>query len=154
MSVIYINENKNPLKSPIYRRFLEWIQNENNFIDNEEQEIYYSKGKKLTYGISCNLIKSNELNEYEYLVLVRFRKKIKDDYLESCLRILSDLLNCDNDYYIGEIRGSYIDGKINTDNEIEMVCAGVTDKKGIINAGLALINQILALSAIFQNSYM
>jgi len=35
-----------------------------------------------------------------------------------------------------------------------MVCAGTSDKDELINAGLALINQILALSAIFQNSYM
>ena len=148
MSVIYIDEKKNPLKSPIYRRFLEWIREEKyKKNSNEEKEIYYSKEKDYTYTVSCKEIS----NRGEYFVMTRFKKKISVEKYELCLSILSNLLNNENDYYIGEINDNYIDGKINSMSEIEIVCAGTIDNDGIIDAGLALINQILLLSFPFQS---
>lgn len=152
MSVIYIDEKNNPLKSPIYRRFLEWTREEK--YRKEEREIYYSKKKQYTYTISCEYLKSNISNRGEYLVLTKFRKKIKKENLKLALSILSDIMNSENDYYIGgDIKGNYIDGKINSNSEIEIICAGITtDEEGITDAGLALINQILSFSVVFQNS--
>ena len=148
MSVIYIDEKKNPLKSPIYRRFLEWIREEKyKKNSNEEKEIYYSKKKDYTYTVSCKEIS----NRGEDFVMTRFKKKISVEKYELCLSILSNLLNNENDYYIGEINDNYIDGKINSMSEIEIVCAGTIDNDGIIDAGLALINQILLLSFPFQS---
>lgn len=83
--------------------------------------------------------------------MTRFKKKISVEKYELCLSILSNLLNNENDYYIGEINDNYIDGKINSMSEIEIVCAGTIDNDGIIDAGLALINQILLLSFPFQS---